>query len=94
VIDSVGQEFKKLFKLVDIKGRRGFYGLRHTFKTVAGESRDQVAVDRVMGHTDKSMAANYRARISDARLIDVVNVVRAWLWPDSTNGGDELQGDL
>ena len=65
----------------DINGNRAFYSLRHTFETQAGESRDQPAVDLVMGHSDSSMAANYRHGISDQRLQDVVNVVRSWLWP-------------
>src|SRR5262249_37644609 len=59
----------------------GYYALRHCFETVAGEGRDQVAVDLVMGHADESIAGNYRERISDDRLRAVVNVVRAWLWP-------------
>ncbi len=58
----------------------GFYALRHTFETTGGESRDQVAVDHIMGHADSSMAAHYRERISDERLINVVNLVHAWLF--------------
>ena len=46
----------------------GFYGLRHTFETIGGESRDQVAVNHIMGHADNSMSAVYRERISDQRL--------------------------
>ena len=42
--------------------------LRHVFETIGGESRDQVAVDHIMGHADQSMAAHYRERISDERL--------------------------
>jgi hypothetical protein len=56
---------------------------RYTFETIAGESRDQAAVDRVMGHTDNSMSVNYRHRISDERLQHVNDFVREWLWlPD------------
>ena len=41
----------------------GFYALRHTFETIGGESRDQVAVNHIMGHADASMAGVYRERI-------------------------------
>jgi integrase len=59
---------------------RGFYSLRHTFETIGGDSRDQVAVNHIMGHADASMAGIYRERIEDQRLIDVVNHVRRWLF--------------
>ena len=59
----------------------GFYVLRHTFATVASESLDQVAVNHIMGHADDTMAGAYRERISDERLLDVVKVVRRWLFP-------------
>lgn len=65
VVNTVSHRFKALLKRLKINGRRrlGFYTLRHVFETVAGESRDQVAVDAVMGHVDPSMGANYRERI-------------------------------
>lgn len=69
-----------------IGGHRNFYGLRRTFETVAGESRDQVAVDSVMGHVDPSMGAVYRQGLSDGRLQDVVNFVRAWLFAAQEKG--------
>jgi integrase len=71
---------RKLLDRLGINGSRGFYGCRHTFETVAGESRDQVAVDAVMGHDDGSMANVYRDYISDKRLLAVVNHVWAWLF--------------
>ncbi len=59
----------------------GFYALRQTFETVAGESRDQVAVDHIMGHARDDMASVYRERISDDRLTAVAEHVRGWLFP-------------
>ena len=65
------------------KGRT-FYALRHTFETIGGESRDQVAVDFIMGHTKEDMASVYRERISDERLRAVVDCVHLWLFADET----------
>ena len=61
-----------------------FYALRHTFRTVADGSKDQPAIDHIMGHTRDDMASLYRERIDDSRLKDVVQVVHAWLWPKVT----------
>lgn len=83
VADSpVTKEFRKL--LDELKLHRpglGFYALRHTFETIGGEAKDQVAVNAIMGHVDTSMAGAYRERISDSRLIAVAEHVRAWLFP-------------
>src|SRR5690606_4631302 len=78
-IDSVALMFGRLLTELDVK-RPGlnFYALRHTFETVAGESRDQVAVDAVMGHDPGDMASRYRERISDERLVAVTNHVHGW----------------
>jgi integrase len=78
-LDSIGGEFKKLMRSLDINGRRGFYALRHTFETIAGETTDQVGVNSVMGHADQTMGAVYREHISDERLLAVVETVRTWL---------------
>lgn len=83
-VDPLGQKFLKLLHRLNINGRRGlgFYTIRHVFETIGGESRDQVAVDAIMGHVDSSMGGQYREGVSNERLQAVVNVVRAWLWPD------------
>jgi len=54
--------------------------LRHTFETIGGEAKDQIAVNSIMGHVDSTMAGVYRERISDERLRAVVEHVRAWLF--------------
>ncbi len=62
------------------KAGHNFYSLRRTFETVAGGSKDQVAVDAIMGHEDGSMASVYRQGIDDSRLVAVTNHVRTWLF--------------
>lgn len=78
--DAISKETAKLLKVMGIS-RRGvnFYALRHSFETIAGGCRDQLAVDFAMGHADSSMAAEYRERIEDSRLQAVADHVRAWL---------------
>jgi integrase len=58
----------------------GFYWLRHTFETIGGGTKDQVAVNAIMGHVDQSMAAKYREEISFDRLRAVTDHVRTWLF--------------
>lgn len=82
-INSLSRRFEGLLDRLKINGRRGlnFYTLRHCFETIGGESRDQIAVDSIMGHVDSSMGGQYRERISDERLRAVTEHVRKWLWP-------------
>jgi integrase len=91
VADSpVTKEFRKLLDDADLhRPGSGFYTLRHVFETVAGESRDQVAVDHIMGHARDDMASVYRERISDERLTAVVEHVRGWLYPPKSKGTTE-----
>jgi integrase len=80
--DAVAKEFIKLLKLVKLhRAGLGFYGLRHTFETIGGDTGDQVAVDAIMGRVREDMASLYRERINDDRLRRVTEHVRNWLFP-------------
>lgn len=80
-LNALSLAFAKLLKRLGINSHRNFYTLRHNFETWGGESKDQVAVDAIMGHVDPSMGAQYREDISDERLLAVVNKVRAYVFP-------------
>jgi hypothetical protein len=85
--NPVSLMFKKLLKDEELyRPGVGFYSLRRTFETVAGETLDQPAVDLVMGHTPHAndMAARYRQRIGDERLEKVAEHVRKWLFSHAT----------
>jgi len=79
----VAKETAKLLRSLGINGRKGlgFYTLRHTFRTVADEAKDQPAADFIMGHEVAHMSSVYREGIDDARLKAVAGHVRAWLFP-------------
>jgi integrase len=79
--NPIAKETTKLLKTMKLH-RRGlsFYALRHTFETIGGESRDQVAVDHIMGHARDDMASAYRERISDERLLAVATHIHKWLF--------------
>jgi integrase len=79
----ISYELGKLLRKLGIIGRKGlgFYTLRHTFRTVADESKDQPAVDFIMGHEVPHMSAVYRETISNERLKAVVDHVHRWLFP-------------
>ena len=78
----ISRETSKLLRQLGINGREGlgFYTLRHTFRTVADEARDQPAADYIMGHESGHMSTVYRERISDDRLRAVTEHVRQWLF--------------
>ncbi len=85
-IDGLGAEFARLLKRLELnRDRLGFYALRHTFETIAGASRDQIATSAIMGHAPHAgdMASVYRERIDDDRLKAVADHVRHWLWPET-----------
>jgi len=79
----VTQEMRKLLNRLGINGHRNFYTLRHTFRTIADESKDQPAVDSIMGHEVPHMSAVYRETISDERLRAVADHVQRWLFPSA-----------
>ena len=80
-VDSVGLRFGRLLESPDLK-RPGlnFYPLRHTFETIAGKARDQVAVDAIIGREANDTASRYRARIGDGRLRAAMDYVRRCLF--------------
>ncbi len=82
----IAQVMAWLLRKLGINGRKGlgFYTLRHVFRTVADESKDQPAVDFIMGHEVPHMSAVYRETISDERLRAVADHVRRWLFPSTT----------
>lgn len=78
--NPVSKETIKLLKTLGLhRPGLAFYALRHTFETIASETKDQPAIDHVMGHTDNSMAGAYRERVGDDRLKAVAEHVRGWL---------------
>jgi len=78
--NPVSKEMRKLLNALGIGGHRNFYALRHTFETIGGEAKDQIAVDHVMGHARDDMASVYRERVGDERLKAVTDHVRKWLF--------------
>lgn len=77
----ITKETRKLLSELGINVHRNFYTLRHVFRTIADESKDQPAVDFIMGHEVPHMSAVYRETISDERLRAVADHVRKWLFP-------------
>ncbi len=82
----ISKETRKLLDALGMKGRKGlgFYTLRHTFRTIADEAKDQPAADFIMGHEVAHMSSVYRETISDERLKAVSDHVRAWLFASAT----------
>lgn len=74
--DAIGEQFSKLLMRLGLKRKGvGFYTLRHTFRTLADEVRDQHAIYRIMGHVIPGMSGVYVEKIGLDRLQKVVNHV-------------------
>ncbi|MEX0653500.1 MAG: tyrosine-type recombinase/integrase [Phycisphaeraceae bacterium] len=89
--DALHLRFRRLLvrlKLVPAYGEEkpanqrnlGFYTLRRTFRTYAGEAKDKDAADLIMGHEIPGMAGIYIQKIGWPRLHDVVDHVYAYLF--------------
>jgi integrase len=78
--NPITQETAKLLRRLGINGCRNFYALRHTFRTVADETKDQPAADHIMGHETPHMSSVYREKVGDERLRAVAEHVRSWLF--------------
>jgi integrase len=92
--NPLSKEMTKLLKKLGFdRPGLNFYALRHTFATIGGEAKDQVAVDHIMGHAPagNDMAAVYRERISDERLIAVTEHVRKWLFGETESKRDGMK---
>lgn len=80
-LDSVARKFIDLLKDAGFHRRRlGFYTLRHVTETIGSEVKDQIALDRIMGHSDSSMGSNYRERIGRERIKAVADHIHSWLF--------------
>lgn len=77
-VDAVAEMFKEPAAACGIKGK-GFYALRHTFRTVAeGGAFRERTIDRIMGHIQEGIGTEYIHDFSPDRLRAVTDYVRAW----------------
>lgn len=71
-----------------------FYILRHTFRTVADELQDLRAINRVMGHAERSVAEKSYVHTTnkdfDKRLKVVSDHVWAWLYGHKSSAGTDM----
>lgn len=85
--DAISASFLTYARNAGVEGH-SFYDLRRTFLTIAEETLDFPAVQALMGHKPpkSDMSGVYRQHISDARLKNVTDHVRAWLFGEAKPG--------
>lgn len=98
--DALGQEFTKVIKDMGLhRTGLGFYSLRHVFETAAGCTRDQVAVNHVMGARRRkqghSLPRAYRRRATRGRGVARAQMVSVGQAEDGGQGRgeSEVNGD-
>lgn len=84
--NCVSKAFAKLMKKAGIKAEKGvgFYTLRRTAATLAAQSGDPFAVQRLLGHADLRMASTYVQDVSE-QTDRVVNNVRKLIIQDDSS---------
>ena len=83
--NSVSKEFAKLLKKTGLKTEKGvgFYTLRRTAATLAAQSGDPFAVQRLLGHADLKMASTYVQDVSE-QTDRVINNSRKLIFQDGS----------
>ena len=92
--DSVGKEFSKLIKKLDLKMEKGvgFYTLRRTAATLTARSGDPFAVQRLLGHADLKMATTYVQDVSEQTDRAINNTRKLIIQDDSSPLADASSG--
>ncbi len=93
--DSVGKEFSKLIKKLDLKMEKGvgFYTLRRTAATLTARSGDPFAVQRLLGHADLKMATTYVQDVSEQTDRAINNTRKLIIQDDSSPLADASSGE-
>ncbi|MEJ2701077.1 MAG: tyrosine-type recombinase/integrase [Sedimentisphaerales bacterium] len=83
--DNVTCQFSRLIKKVGLKKRKGvgFYSLRRTAATLAAQSGDPFAVQKLLGHADLKMATTYVQDVSEQTDRAINNVRKLIVQDDS-----------
>jgi integrase len=81
--DTLSREFSKLMRKAGIEAEKGvgFYTLRRTAATLAAQSGDPFAVQRLLGHADLKMASVYVQDVSE-QTDRVTNATRRLIFKD------------
>jgi len=93
--NSISRRFSSLLKKAGIKVKKGvgFYTMRRTAATLAAQSGDPFAVQKLLGHADVKMASTYVQNISE-QTDRVVNGTRKLIVQDnSLPSADDVNGD-